>query len=87
MTMNATNGRAFDYVVYRVGSNAANQSMTHEMAIAVVSAPSREAACQAVRDGGEHTVYANQHLHAVPASKAPRADLEHLREREAMEQS
>ena len=76
----------FAYLVYRVGSNAANQSMTHEMPLAIVDAPNREAACQAVQDSGEFTVYANQHLKAVPLSKAKKVDWEYLRDLDAQEQ-
>ena len=60
------------YLIYRHGSNSANQSMCNTMAIAIVEAASKEAAIAIVAE--DHTVYANQFLSAVPESKASRED-------------
>jgi len=81
------------YLVYRTGSNAANQSCTFEpVPIAIVEAKSREEACRTewlekisvhgcpklvgeiVADCGNLDVWSNQHLHAVPQSKARKSD-------------
>lgn len=75
----------FNYLIYRTGSNAANQPMTFEpVPIAIVQAPNRDAACEHVEcerkdcafvaQSINTTVYANQHLHAVPRSKANPTD-------------
>ena len=64
--------RTTNYLIYRHGSNSANQSMCNKMAIAIVAATSKDAAImKAVED---HTVYANQFLSAVAESKANRED-------------
>lgn len=66
------------YVVYRYGSNAANQSMTHVMPIGLyegTGATARERiedACRQAED--EHTVYSNQYLNAVPSSRVSADD-------------
>jgi hypothetical protein len=77
------------YLVYRNGSNSANQSMCDQMPVAIVEAPSRAAACATVRhDGARLDVHApsylaldesvecwaNQHFTAVPRSRAKASD-------------
>ena len=64
--------RTTNYLIYRHGSNSANQSMTNKMAIAIMPAVSKDAAIW--RAGAYHTVYGNQFLSAVPESKANRED-------------
>lgn len=85
------------YLVYRHGSNASNQSMRDVAPVAIVEAPSREAACET--DGDEHPTvhsslwlrlapdvdcWANQRFSAVPLSRAPRADVREVQEQEAI---
>ena len=60
------------YVVYRHGSNAANQGGCNKTIVGTVKAGSREEACKRMAD--EVTVYRNQWLSAVPASKLGKAD-------------
>lgn len=71
-----------NYLIYRHGSNAANQSMTPVMAIAIVAATSLSAALAATRD--QHTVYSNQQLTGVPQSKAKSRDWNEVCEQEAL---
>ncbi len=63
------------YLVYRHGSNKANQSMQQTMPVCEVEARSRDAAKQKAHDAGI-TVYNNQWLEARPASRCSRADRE-----------
>lgn len=56
------------YLVYRQGSNAANQSLCNKMPVAIVAATSRQEACRIARQNV--TFYANQVSEAVPESKA-----------------
>lgn len=60
------------YLIYRHGSNAANQSRINKMAIDIIEAKSQEAAKTIA--AGNHTVYNNQFLSAVPESKAKKSD-------------
>ncbi len=55
------------YVVYRHGSNAANQSMCNKRIVGTIKATSRKEACKLM--AGRVTVCHNQRLEAVPASK------------------
>lgn len=86
--------KTFEYLVYRVGSNAANQSCTFEpVPIAIVRASSREEAARTSWHGeeisvhgcpslaaeviahcGNLDVWSNQHVYAVPQSKAKSSD-------------
>lgn len=61
-----------NYLIYRHGSNSANQSMCSKLAIAIVEATSKDSAIQQAAE--DHTVYANQFLSAVAESKANRED-------------
>ena len=76
------------YVVYRHGSNAANQGGCNKSIVGTVTATSREEACE--RMASRVTVYRNQWLSAVPASKLSEADqriaLERDRENQAEEE-
>ena len=77
------------YLVYRHGSNAANQSMTPKMAVAIVEARSQDDAIARVRTRHPSLVtgyrddmtvlpyvscYANQSFSAVPRSRANKDD-------------
>jgi hypothetical protein len=60
------------YLIIRYGSNAANQSMCNRAPVGTVEASSQgEAVAKMV---GVVTVYNNQYLEAVPASKARVSD-------------
>lgn len=60
------------YLIYRHGSNAANQSMTPKMAVGIVEAETydeaRRIACEQVN------CYANQHLELVTEAEADTDD-------------
>lgn len=64
--------KATRYLVYRHGSNAANQVLCKTMPVAIVTATSKEEACQITKDNV--TFYANQTAEAVPQSKASESD-------------
>ena len=64
--------RLTNYLIYRHGSNSANQSGCNKLAIAIVEATSKGAAIRQAAE--DHTVYANQFLSAVAESKANRED-------------
>ena len=68
------------YVVYRHGANAANQSGRNKSIVGTVTATSREEACE--RMASRVTVYNNQWLSAVPASKLGKADRQIAYERD-----
>ena len=61
-----------EYIVYRHGSNAANQGMTPVMIIGIWEAATRQGAIDKAAE--EVVVYNNQHLTATPVSRASRAD-------------
>lgn len=63
------------YIVYRHGSNAANQSRTQVMVVGFEDAPDRETAKEQMAQRIE--VYNNQHLTAKPASRASKTDCAH----------
>jgi len=67
----------YDYAIMRIGSNAANQSMVHEMYVDLVEAPNKRAALELAEQEvaeGHYAVYANQYLRAVPFSRLSRDD-------------
>ena len=64
--------RSYVYAVYRYGSNAANQSRCNKMVVGTIEATSRAEACRLMAD--EVTVYHNQRLEAVPASKVGKTE-------------
>lgn len=83
-----------DWLLVRHGSNAANQSRTFRLPVAVVRAVDAGEATETRRDGGWDgpsystrapwvDVWANQRLEAIPLSRATRADVEQARETEA----
>lgn len=73
-------GRAtvVEYVVYRHGSNTANQPMTQSMPIGVYQgwgATAADRRADALRQAErEHTVYTNQSLTVAPAASTSVAD-------------
>lgn len=69
------------YVIFRHGSNAANQPMTPRALVAVVEDASADAAVAAC----EVECYNNQHLEAKLASRLTAAEREELREWEREE--
>lgn len=64
-----------DYLIYRHGANGANQS-TERVAVAICTAPNKDAAVERV--AREVNCYANQHLSAVPKSRALTTDWNEL---------
>ena len=70
--------KATEYVVYRHGSNAANQSMTQSMPVGIYTGEgttARERTEDACRKAeAEHTVYANQYLTAKPLARTSSED-------------
>lgn len=60
------------YVVYRHGSNAANQSLCNKRIVGTVTAGNRGEACRLM--ARKVTVYCNQWLSAVPASRLGEAE-------------
>lgn len=61
-----------NYLIYRHGANAANQSMTPVMAIDIVAAKNKQEAIAISK--GQITCYNNQFLSAVAESKANKTD-------------
>jgi len=62
----------YKYVIYRHGSNAANQHMCNKMIVGTIEAHNREEACRLMSD--KVTVYRNQWLLAVPLSRLGKKD-------------
>jgi hypothetical protein len=60
------------WLIYRHGSNAANQSMVQKAAIDVIEADDAWTAKEKAAE--RHTVYANQWLEAVPEEEADSDD-------------
>ena len=88
----------YSYVIYRHGSNSANQSLCDKMPVALVEARNQREACETMHDGDLHSpaclklspairAWANQRFSAKPASRASAADLDAAQEyeRTAME--
>lgn len=77
-----------NYTISRVGSNAANQSMIDCAVVCRVEAKNRDAAVEkalVLEKEGRFTLYANQHLEALPTSRVPYSELEDLEIEEQME--
>ena len=72
-----------NYVIYRNGSNRANQSMVDRMPLCIETAPDRATACEQAAQ--RFTVYSNQYLTAKAESRASGADWNSAVENEAME--
>jgi hypothetical protein len=62
------------FVIFRHGLNAANQSMTHAMAVAIVEAKDKHEAIQVALDTVK--LYANQYLEARFASRCKQSEIE-----------
>lgn len=62
------------FVIFRHGSNAANQSMTQTMPVAIIEANNRDEAKQIALDTVK--LYANQYLEARFASRCKRSEIE-----------
>jgi hypothetical protein len=60
------------YIIYRHGSNAANQSMTPTMVVGSVEAETKEAALKHAEEN--FTCYNNQRFEIKPASKCSKRD-------------
>lgn len=80
--------RETEYVVYRVGSNAANQSMTQTMPIGVYTGRGKRAVDR-LNDAydqarAEHAVYANQFLDAIPLARVKAEDTDAAYEYQAL---
>ena len=73
-----------NYLIYRHGSNAANQSRKNVQAIAIIAAESKRHAIDIARL--EFTVYANQFLSAVAESRAKNSDWDEVVESQRFEQ-
>jgi hypothetical protein len=70
-----------NYLIYRHGSNAANQPMTPVMALDIVEAKSQDEAKEIAMSRNE--VYHNQYLSAVPESKAKVSDWNSVSEQQS----
>ena len=62
------------YVVYRHGSNSANQPMCNRMPIGIVEASDRHRALAKAKKELVVTIYNNQYLTVVPISRLSAAD-------------
>ena len=62
----------YKYVVYRHGSNAANQHMCNKMIVGTIEARNRKEACRLMSE--KVTVYRNQWLSAIPFSRLGKKD-------------
>lgn len=62
----------YKYVIYRHGSNAANQSLCNKAIVGTITAANREEACKLMRN--KVTVYHNQWLSAIPFSRLGKKD-------------
>lgn len=87
--------RTTTYVLFRKGANGANQSLCDRAPVAIVVAASKAEAEQCDHDGSPHasafvrlaphvSVWANQHIEAVPLSRAPRWAVREIQENEAI---
>jgi hypothetical protein len=92
-----TTAKLTSYLIYRHGSNTANQSMCNRAPVAIVEATSRDEATRTVRHDGakldfhapsylalDESVdcWANQHFTAVPQSRAKAIDWNAVAERD-----
>ena len=72
--------RKYVYVVYRHGSNAANQHMCNKIIVGTIEAANRKEACKLMHD--RVTVYNNQWLSAIPFSRLSRTQQQIALERD-----
>lgn len=82
--------RTTEYVIYRHGSNGANQSMTLVMPIGIYSGTGKNAIERRQdaqeKAAREHTVYNNQWLDGVPSSRVSAAEKDTAWEYQLMHQ-
>ncbi len=71
------------YIVKRYGSNSANQRMCEEAVLGFFEGETEDAALEEARKF--HTVYANQHLSAIPLAETTEEDCETAQELSAYE--
>lgn len=77
-----------NYTIFRHGSNAANQHLCERSAVCQVEARNRDAAVEEALDlekEGRFTLYANQHLEALPTSRVSYSECEDIDLEEQME--
>lgn len=72
------------YVVYRHGSNGANQSRQNVAILGTLMASSREDAISRAEDELRATVYNNQRLTAKPVSRCSQNDIREASESDQM---
>lgn len=65
--------KTFKYLVYRVGSNTANQPSTYEEPLCIVEAASQQKAREIAEKN--HPFYSNQSSYAVPESRWKKTDV------------
>jgi len=65
-----------EYLIYRYGANSYNQTRRWKKPLAIVEAKSKAEALKIAYD--YHQVYNNQHLEAIPVSRAKRKDLDEV---------
>lgn len=70
------------YIIYRHGSNAANQSMTQTMVLGSIDAASKKDAIG--QAAARYTCYVNQRFEAKPISRCSKADQQWAFESDAM---
>ena len=71
------------FLVYRHGSNLANQHMCNKMPVAIVEAGDHGEACEKALEEENVSCYANQYLTAVPENKADPDDWNQVCEEQA----
>ena len=96
-TQTSQTRRTHEYLIYRHGSNSANQSCCDCAPVAIVTAASREEACRTETLTAQTparlvldptvSVWSNQHLSAVPRSRASAVDWNSALEIEEQRQS
>jgi hypothetical protein len=62
------------YIIYRSGSNSANQPLCNLTVVCQVEAKSQTTAIKTAKKDYSISVYANQSLEAVPASRCSKSD-------------
>jgi hypothetical protein len=65
-----------EYLIYRYGANSYNQTRRWKMPLAIIQAKSKAEALKIAYN--YHEVYNNQHLEAIPVSRAKRKDLDEV---------
>jgi len=73
-----------NYLIYRHGSNAANQSLTNKLAIDIVEAHNQSEACEIAATRND--CYVNQFFSAVCESRANKEDWNCVCEEQAIQE-